>query len=148
MNTLIVETQEKIRSIESELHEIALKLDTERKEANIDEDFIVQTELIDKKEYLEEQLEGLKLSLSKLKTMKGSKSDKIGLGVEAIIDMNGQERNMTLVAPVQADPTKGLISAESPIGQALLGQKVGSKVEINTPSGIKIFNIVDIKNSL
>ena len=36
---------------------------------------------------------------------------------------------------VEADPLEGKISDESPIGQALLGKKVGDKVTIETPRG-------------
>jgi transcription elongation factor GreA len=49
-----------------------------------------------------------------------------------------------LVGPQEANPSKGRISHNSPIGEALLGHKVGDLVEAVTPSGpikLKIIRI-------
>lgn len=49
-----------------------------------------------------------------------------------------------LVGPKEADPRKGRISYESPIGKALLGHRVGDVVEVTTPNGsikVKIISI-------
>ena len=45
----------------------------------------------------------------------------------------------------EADPTKGLISNESPLGQALMGQKVGKKAIVHAPDGQLVFEIVGIQ---
>ena len=45
---------------------------------------------------------------------------------------------------VEADPLNGKISDESPIGQALLGKKVGDSVEIKTPAETITYYIVEI----
>jgi transcription elongation factor GreA len=45
---------------------------------------------------------------------------------------------------VEADPLNGKISDESPIGQALIGQKVGETVEIATPTDTTTYKIVSI----
>lgn len=50
-----------------------------------------------------------------------------------------------LVGTAEADPQNGRISNESPIGQALIGKKVGSSVTIETPSGELRLTIIDIK---
>src|SRR4029077_17785674 len=47
-----------------------------------------------------------------------------------------------LVTVEEADATKGLISTTSPIGKALLGKKVGDEVKVQTPAGIKEFEVV------
>jgi transcription elongation factor GreA len=49
-----------------------------------------------------------------------------------------------LVGPKEADPNKGRISHESPIGRALIGHRVGDNVTVSTPGGdirLKILNI-------
>ena len=51
----------------------------------------------------------------------------------------------TIVGSVEADPLEGKISDESPIGQALLGKKVGDKVTIKTPGGEVHYTIQEIK---
>jgi transcription elongation factor GreA len=45
-------------------------------------------------------------------------------------DEAGGDMKFTLVDVSEADPTNGLISTKSPIGQALLGQGIGSKVKV------------------
>jgi len=56
----------------------------------------------------------------------------------------GKTKEFQVVGTVEADPLNGKISDESPIGQALLGQKEGSKVEIKTPAETAFYKIVDI----
>ena len=50
-----------------------------------------------------------------------------------------------LVSTEEADVTAGLISTTSPIGKALLGKNVGDEVRVQTPAGIKEFEIVRLK---
>ena len=45
----------------------------------------------------------------------------------------------------EADPAHGLISNESPLGQALMGQKVGGKAIVNAPDGVLVFEVVGIQ---
>lgn len=65
------------------------------------------------------------------------KKNAVGLGVT--VDLHHSETkkkvSYTIVGSVEADPLEGKISDESPIGQALMGKKVGDKVSIVTPSG-------------
>jgi len=49
-----------------------------------------------------------------------------------------------LVSEEEADYTQGKISANSPVGQALLGQKIGSKLEIKVPAGILKYKVLKI----
>ncbi|SHJ47444.1 transcription elongation factor GreA [Propionispora hippei] len=55
------------------------------------------------------------------------------------------ELEYTIVGSAEADPTECKISNESPVGAAILGQKVGSIVEVNVPAGILKYEILDIK---
>ncbi len=50
----------------------------------------------------------------------------------------------TLVSESEADLKAGKISISTPIAQGLLGKKVGDKVEIQVPSGMMPFEILDI----
>ncbi|MDP9326003.1 MAG: transcription elongation factor GreA [Candidatus Dormibacteraeota bacterium] len=55
------------------------------------------------------------------------------------------EENFTIVGPVEADPKKGLISLESPVGKALLGKSKGDKVKVATPAGSRTMQVLDVK---
>jgi len=51
----------------------------------------------------------------------------------------------TIVGAAEANPAKGLISNESPLGRALLGRKVGDEVKVNAPAGVLSFKVVKIE---
>lgn len=51
----------------------------------------------------------------------------------------------TLVSPEEADFQAGKISVTSPVGQGLLGYKVGDKVKVKAPVGLMEFQILSIK---
>ncbi len=55
------------------------------------------------------------------------------------------ELEYTLVGSAEADPSELKISNESPVGSAIMGQRVGSTVEVNVPAGILKYQIIDIK---
>ena len=55
--------------------------------------------------------------------------------VELLNKTNGMKMTYTLVAQSEADLKTGKISVNSPIGQGLLGKKVGEMAEITVPSG-------------
>ena len=50
----------------------------------------------------------------------------------------------TLVSETEANLSEGKISASSPIGKGLLSKKKGDTVEIQIPTGILKFEIIDI----
>lgn len=60
---------------------------------------------------------------------------------------NGAIMSYKLVAQNEADIKKGLISVDSPIGKGLLGKKVGDIAEIQVPSGIMKFDVVEISRN-
>ena len=51
----------------------------------------------------------------------------------------------TIVGAPEADPPKGLISNESPLGKALLGHKAGDNLEVKTPGGLLNFRVLAVQ---
>jgi transcription elongation factor GreA len=68
----------------------------------------------------------------------------IGTSVTVRNAKNGFETIYQIVGTTEADPRKGKISNESPIGAALLGHKAGEKVDVHTPGGLLELEIVCI----
>ena len=62
-----------------------------------------------------------------------------------VIGNDGKKEDYLLVGSTEADPLKGKISNESPVGRALLGHKVNDDVEVSTPAGVVNLKIVEIK---
>lgn len=73
-----------------------------------------------------------------------TKSDKVQIGSTVEVDAAGSVMSFTIVTGKEADPMAGKISAESPIGRALLGKKVGEKAEVETPGGIVHYKIIKV----
>lgn len=55
-----------------------------------------------------------------------------------------QEMVLTIVAENEADLKSKKISIESPFGKGLLGKSVGDIADVNTPSGLLQFEILEI----
>lgn len=58
---------------------------------------------------------------------------------------DASEEEYTIVGSAEANPKERKISNESPVGEAILNQKVGSTVEVNVPAGILKYQIVMLK---
>ena len=63
------------------------------------------------------------------------------LGSTVIVkDMEfGDEETYTVVGTTEADPSQNRISNESPVGAAILGQKVNTVVQVHTPVGCLLY---------
>lgn len=63
----------------------------------------------------------------------------------AEVGYEDEEEEYRIVGVHEADPSKGFISNESPIGRALLGAKRGKVVTVQTPRGQSQFKLLKIK---
>lgn len=74
------------------------------------------------------------------------KPTSVVLGVKVDLHHKTTKKKVSyvIVGSVEADPLEGKISDESPIGQALMGKKVGDEVSITTPSGQVSYEIAAI----
>jgi transcription elongation factor GreB len=64
--------------------------------------------------------------------------------VVEVRDEDGQAKTYTLVGPDEADPAKGKLSFQSPLGQALMKRKVGDVVLVKRPAGEIELEIVSL----
>jgi transcription elongation factor GreA len=76
----------------------------------------------------------------------GPDDDVVRLGSIVIVDFDGEEERYTLVGAIEAKPTAGKISDESPIGQSLLGKRPGQYAEVGTPGGLRKVRILRVEN--
>ena len=74
-------------------------------------------------------------------------TEKVGIGTTVkILDMEmDEEMEFKMVGTKEADISSGKMSDESPIGAAILGHEVGEEVEVETPSGVIGFKILEIR---
>jgi len=87
-------------------------------------------------EFLESRLNDLEYITKNAELIKppskGAQNN-IGLGATVLVQVDGQTDEFTLVGTLEANPSLGRISNESPVGQQLLGHKVGDEVVVSSP---------------
>ncbi len=90
---------------------------------------------------VESRIAKLEIMIKNAKVIKTSKKNgvvNIGSKVK-IKDLEfDEEMEYTIVGSAEADPFKGRISNVSPLGEALLGKKLGEIIEVESPVGDKI----------
>lgn len=72
---------------------------------------------------------------------------KIGGKVKLVDLDSGDEEEYQIVGSTEANPFKGSISDECPIGRAVVGRKLGETIEIEAPGGVIRYQIVEIARS-
>lgn len=78
------------------------------------------------------------------KVISPKKKDSVDVGSKVTLHLNGKQEMYTLVGEWEADPMNKKISHSSPLGQALIGKKVGEKAEVEAPAGKIIYKILEI----
>lgn len=73
--------------------------------------------------------------LKNAKLIRNASHDKVAMGATVTVTLSGKRQTYSIVGPVEANPLEGKISDKSPIGQALMGKKVGDTYEL--PNGNK-----------
>ncbi len=74
-------------------------------------------------------------------------TDKVVFGATVTVydDESESESTYRIVGEDESDIKQGLISVSSPVAKALIGHRMGDEVQIRVPSGIRIYEIIDIK---
>ncbi|HJF19281.1 MAG TPA: transcription elongation factor GreA [Enterococcus columbae] len=77
----------------------------------------------------------------------GVAQDEVSIGKTVVFKElpGGEEEEYTIVGSAEADPFAGKISNDSPIAQALIGKKVNDEVNISTPGGDILVQIVSVQ---
>jgi transcription elongation factor GreA len=65
----------------------------------------------------------------------------VSLGSKVHVELEDGEQEYVIVGSTEANPDKGYISDQSPIGKALLGRKQGDEVTVEVPSGTIIYKV-------
>ncbi|HET7298650.1 MAG TPA: transcription elongation factor GreA [Burkholderiales bacterium] len=60
-------------------------------------------------------------------------------------EASGESATWQIVGEDEADIKEGRISVSSPIARALIGKETGESVEVQTPGGLKRYEIIDVR---
>lgn len=72
------------------------------------------------------------------------KHEKVEIGSQIRVESKFGLQDFSIVGSSEADPSKGFISNESPLGKAFLNHKEGEEVEVETPKGKVKYKILKI----
>jgi transcription elongation factor GreA len=97
---------------------------------------------------LEHRISTLQEKLRRARVIKDSEidTDKVSVGSTVTLrDVDaGEIRIYTLVGSAEADPSKARLSNESPVGQAIIGRRVGDVLTVPVPVGSLHYEILAI----
>lgn len=68
-----------------------------------------------------------------IKKPSSSPQNMVGLGAIVTVSVNGEKDEFIITGTLEANPSLGKISNESPVGRALFGHKVGDSVVVSSP---------------
>lgn len=138
---LLKEEREKIKN--STIPEIAKRIDEAKQQGDLSEN-AEYTQAREDMSWAQGRLLEVEQLINNAHLIVAKHSDKVSIGSSITVKANGQKKQYTIVGPQEVNPAKGLISNESPLGEAFIGHKVGDKIEVKVPSGFTTFEIVEI----
>lgn len=102
----------------------------------------------EKQSFLETKIQDLESKISRVQVIEIStiKSDTVQFGatVTFVDEETDEELVYKIVSEYEADLSQKLISITSPIAKAALGKKLGDSIEVNTPKGLKYYEIAKL----
>ena len=103
------------------------------------------TEAKERQAFLQGEISKLREIISSAKIIEKKKSNRVQIGSEVTILLDGEINKIKIVSSVQTDPLKGNVSLKSPLGRAILGKSAGETVKVkiaaNREISCKIINI-------
>ena len=146
-------SQEGLEKLKQELHElktkkrqeIAARLEHAKSLGDLSENAEYQ-ETKEEQEMMEQRIAELEERVREAVVMqKPVKTDTVRVGSTVVVQSSRGKDTYTILGSEEADPGRGKISNESPLGKAFLGKKVGDKVEVHAPAGAIVYRITEIK---
>ena len=140
----VAELKDELAGLISQRPHVANRIKHARELGDLSENAEYQTAR-EEQDRLESRISEVEHILQNSQIIKKPKNDgQVRLGSTVKLKDGGSPINYQVVGTMEADPAAGKISDESPIGKALMGKKVGEKVEIKTPAGAHIYTIKEI----
>jgi len=148
MNDFKKKLQDEIAALEYELHvELPKEILTARAHGDLSENAEYHAAK-DRQGVVNARLGQLKKRLAEMSMVDFSKipHGKVGLGSTVVVLDVARDEEITynLVTSEEADAANGKISTTSPIGRALLNKEVGDEVKVQSPGGLKQFEILKL----
>jgi transcription elongation factor GreA len=96
-------------------------------------------------EFLDGRIDELEEVIKTATVVAEVKGGGIGVGTKVTVKVNGKKTIFDIVGEWEADPVNKKIAHDSPLGAALVGKKVGDKVEVEAPAGKVNYEILEVE---
>jgi len=141
------ELEQELARLEAELPTVSSRLGDARAGGNDPAENLDLRDAMDALALLEGRIGELRALLAAAEPIEenSSRDGVIRLGAKVKIrHADGEEASYLLVSPAEADPRRGRISEESPIGRAINGKKKNEETTAETPNGPERLKILDV----
>ena len=95
--------------------------------------------------FVEGKISELQDILKRAKVTAAVTDGSVYVGARVVVHIDGDEEEFFIVGAPEANPVEKKISHESPLGKALLGKKVGDKIDVDAPVGKLIYTILKVE---
>jgi transcription elongation factor GreA len=141
-------TAEGLESLKEELQELtttkraelAERLKEAKAEGDLSENAMYDAAR-DEQSFVEGRISEIEHILKHAALISNKGTSVVSLGSKVHVELEEGEVEYVIVGSTEANPDKGYISDQSPIGKALLGKKSGETVEVEIPSGKIVYTI-------
>lgn len=141
-------TAEGLKALKDELNELTttkrVELAERLKEAKAEGDLsenAMYDAARDEQSFVEGRIAEIEHILKHASVISNKSKGTVALGSRVHVELEDGEQEYVIVGSTEANPDKGYISDESPIGKALLGRKPGDEVTVEVPSGTMTYKI-------
>ena len=141
------ELEQELARLEAELPTVSSRLGDARAGGNDPAENLDLRDAMDALALLEGRIGELRALLAAAEPIdeNSSRDGVIRLGAKVKLrHEDGEEASYMLVSPAEADPRRGRISEESPIGRAIVGKKKNEEATADTPNGPERLVVLDV----
>lgn len=125
--------------------ELAEGLRYAREDGDLADNLALQ-DLLEEQAQLEQRIALLEAQLAAAEIVSPATDGRVGIGsVVSVRDGAAATHEYELVGPLEADVDSGRVSIAAPVGQALLGRRAGARVDVTTPGGPLVLDVICVR---
>ena len=137
--------QEELKALQKQRHALLEEVNRAAQMGDLSENFDYQNAK-EEQGFMERRIAELEDTLFNTKVVEGSSANEaVQIGSKVTLETGKEKWIITITGPQEADPLQNKISASSPLGEALLGKKVGDKCIVELPSSSVTYKILKIE---
>ena len=99
----------------------------------------------EKQAFLQGKILKLRERINNVQIVENKKTGRIQIGSKVLISLNGEEEKIEVVGTGQADPLKGKISCDSPLGKAIMDKFPNEEIKVKIGENIINCKILKIE---